>query len=50
MEKQFQHFIEEGTDTIKRQLQDLSYVNSVGEEKESGRLMNVGIHIANVLF
>ena len=33
-------FIEEGTDTIKRQLQDLSYVNSVGEEKESGRLMN----------
>lgn len=33
-------FIEEGTDTIKRQLQRLSYVNNIGEEKESGKLMN----------
>lgn len=33
-------FIEEGTDTIKRQLQGLSYVNGIGEEKESGKLMD----------
>lgn len=32
--------IEEGTDTIKQQLQRLSYVNSIGEEKEIGKLMN----------
>lgn len=33
-------FIEEGTDTIKRQLQGLSYVSGIGEEKEIGKLMN----------
>lgn len=32
--------IEEGTDTTKQQLQRLSYVNSIGEEKEIGKLMN----------
>lgn len=32
--------IEEGTDTIKQQLQRLSYVKSIGEEKEIGKLMN----------
>lgn len=32
--------IEEGTDTTKQQLQRLSYVNSIGKEKEIGKLMN----------
>ena len=31
--------IEEGTDTTKRQLQQLSYVNNIGEENEIGKLL-----------